>query len=36
MTADHEEDADRAAAMRPLTEPELAWIAASVAGCSAI
>jgi hypothetical protein len=32
MTADHEEDADRAAALRPLTEPELAWIAASVAG----
>jgi len=32
MTADDGHDADPAAALRPLTEPELAWIAASVAG----
>jgi hypothetical protein len=32
MTADHDADADPAAAVRALTEAELAWIAASVAG----
>jgi hypothetical protein len=32
MTADDAGDADRATAHRALTEAELAWIAASVAG----